>query len=78
MLLQNDGAEDYVNIEMSDLEIDGAEGLEEQWGSEEELSRQASSYITENTEDSLAYDNRVGIVKLFMGSILMEETKLTV
>ena len=31
---------------------------------EEELSRQASSYITDNTEDSLAFDNRVGGLNL--------------
>ena len=32
------------------------------WMSEEDLSRQTSSYITENTEDSLAFDNRVYII----------------
>ncbi|XP_052262626.1 transmembrane protein 94-like isoform X3 [Dreissena polymorpha] len=39
-------------------ELDGDYGGGCSWLSEEELSRQASSYITENTEDSLAFDNR--------------------
>ena len=60
VLLQNEDGEieeELINLEMSDLEIEG--GVGEWVGSEEELSRQASSYITENTEDSLGYDNRV-------------------
>lgn len=44
-------------LQTSDLELDGEMEDVEWAGSEEELSRQASSYITENTEDSLAFDN---------------------
>ena len=52
------------------------------WGSDEELSRQASSYITENTDDSLTgvLDNRVCVyppskyskISLFRVSIIRQ------
>ncbi|XP_060605817.1 transmembrane protein 94-like [Ruditapes philippinarum] len=44
------------DLNVSDIEMDGED--HSAWMSEEDLSRQASSYITENTEDSLAFDNR--------------------
>jgi hypothetical protein len=48
------------DLNVSDIEMDGED--HSAWMSEEDLSRQASSYITENTEDSLAFDNRVNIL----------------
>lgn len=49
--------QDHCHIDESDIEIDGED--QPPWLSDEDLSRQTSSYVTENTEDSLAFDNRV-------------------
>lgn len=49
--------QDHGPVDESDIEIDGDD--QPPWLSDEDLSRQTSSYVTENTEDSLAFDNRV-------------------
>ncbi|XP_052785861.1 transmembrane protein 94-like isoform X1 [Mya arenaria] len=68
--LRREAAEDYhtatteeillLNTKQGEYEDEALlSGGEYSWmGEEEELSRHASSYITENTEDSLAFDNR--------------------
>lgn len=56
LLMHYVGSEDHEDFYTSDIEMDGED--HSHWASEEDLSRQTSSYITENTEDSLAFDNR--------------------
>ncbi|XP_045214295.2 transmembrane protein 94-like isoform X2 [Mercenaria mercenaria] len=56
LLLQYEELQVQGHLDVSDIEIDGED--QPAWLSDEDLSRQTSSYITENTEDSLAFDNR--------------------